>query len=99
MSSLHLELLKEAREISGPERDPSLIFPSQYEGILSENTMGKAFNKLGFEAVSYGFRSTFRNWCSKASVPFEVAELSIAHKLRPLWRRMSIATCWRIASG
>ena len=40
--------------------------------------------KLGLEAVSYGFRSTFREWCSKAGVPFEVAELAIAHRLPPV---------------
>ena len=84
VSSLHLQLLKEAREISGPERDKSLIFPSPNGGVLNTNTMGQAFNKLGFEAVSYGFRSTFRNWCSRAGVPFEVAELAIAHRLPPV---------------
>ena len=84
VSSLHLQLLKEAREISGPQRDPSLIFPSPNGGVLNRNTMYLAFNKLGFEAVSYGFRSTFRNWCSRAGVPFEVAELAIAHRLPPV---------------
>ena len=84
VSSLHLELLKEAREISGPKRDPNLIFPSPNGGVLGINALGQAFNKLGFNAVSYGFRSTFRNWCSKADVPFEVAELAVAHRLPPV---------------
>lgn len=84
VSSLHLELLKEAREISGPKRDPSLIFPSLNGGTLNKYTIGKAFNKLGLKAVSYGFRSTFREWCSRAGVPFEVAELALAHKLPPV---------------
>ena len=84
VSSLHLQLLKEAREISGPERDPSLIFPSPRGGTLSSATIPKAFSKLELEAVSYGFRSTFREWCSKAGVPFEVAELAIAHSLPPV---------------
>ena len=84
VSSLHLELLKEVREIGGPERDPNLIFPSPNGGVLNRNTLWSAFNRLGFEAVSYGFRATFRNWCSKAGVPFEVAELAIAHRLPPV---------------
>ena len=81
VSSLHLQLLKEAREISGPKRDPSLIFPSPHGGALHVESINNAFGKLGFEAVSYGFRSTFREWCSRAGVPFEVAELAVAHRL------------------
>ena len=81
---MHLQLLKEASEISGPKRDRHLIFPSPNGGTLSESTIPNAFSKLGLEAVSYGFRSTFREWCSRAGVPFEVAELAVAHKLPPV---------------
>ena len=84
VSSLHLQLLKEARGISDPKRDPSLIFPSRNGGTLAKNTLRLAFKKLKLKAVSYGFRSTFREWCSRAGVPFEVAELSLAHKLPPV---------------
>ena len=84
VSSLHLKLLKEAHGISGPRRDPSLIFPSPRGGTLSENTIWRAFSKLELNAVVYGFRSTFREWCSRAGVPFEVAELALAHKLPPV---------------
>ena len=48
VSSLHLQLLKEAREISGPKRDPSLIFPSPYGGTLSRATLSDAFRKIRF---------------------------------------------------
>ena len=84
VSSLHLQLLKEARGISDPKRDPSLIFPSRNGGTIAKNTLRLAFKKLELNAVSYGFRSTFREWCSRAGVPFEVAELSVAHKLPPV---------------
>ena len=84
VSSMHLQLLKEAREISGQKRDSSLLFPSRYGGTLGKATLNKAFRKLGLDAVSYGFRSTFREWCSKAGVPFEVAELALDHSLPPV---------------
>ena len=84
VSSLQLQNLKDARGISGPKRDPSLIFPSPRGGTLAENTLNKAFKKLGLDAVSYGSRSTVREWCSKARVPFEIAELALAHKLPPV---------------
>ena len=86
VSIMHLQLLKEARGISGPMRAPNLIFPSPHAhgGTLHSSSLRDAFRNLGLQAVSYGFRSTFRDWCSRAGVPFEVAELAVAHKLPPV---------------
>ena len=86
VASALLAVLQEAHEIRGARRDPSLIFPSRYGGTLNRNTLNQAFRKLDLPAVSYGSRSTFREWGSRAEVPFEVAELSIAHKLPPVVR-------------
>ena len=85
VSIMHLQLLKETRGISGPMRAPNLIFPSPpHGGTLHSSSLRDAFRNLGLQAVSYGFRSTFRDWCSRAGVPFEVAELAVAHKLPPV---------------
>ena len=40
----------------------------------------------GRKATPHGFRSTFRNFCADHHVPYEVAEIALAHELPPVVR-------------
>ena len=40
----------------------------------------------GRRATIHGFRTTFRNFCADHRVPYEIAELALAHKLPPVVR-------------
>jgi len=69
--------------------DDDLVFPSDLRDTddhpfpLSNMSMlmclrrsvGKA------RATVHGFRSSFRDWCADSNVPFEVAEVALAHKV------------------
>jgi integrase len=62
----------------------ALIFPGDNPGEqLDDKALSGVLSRMGVkEATVHGFRSTFRVWCAeKTSVPREVAEAAIAHKV------------------
>ena len=75
LSSRALQILSEAREISGGK---GLIFPSPTGKALSDATLSKLLRGK-VAAVPHGFRSSFRDWCGESGQPREVAEACLAH--------------------
>ena len=50
---------------------------------MSENTHAKLLRELGFDAVTHGFRSSFRDWAAEQThTPHAVMEAALAHKIR-----------------
>ena len=78
LSGRAVEVLEEARKRFGGE---GLLFPSnRKQGALSNESFRMTLNRLGFNAVPHGFRSSFRDWlgeCTSAS--WAVAEACLAH--------------------
>ena len=50
---------------------------------LSENTHAKLLRELGFDAVTHGFRSSFRDYAAEQThTPQTVMEAALAHTIR-----------------
>ena len=81
LSGRALEVLAEAAELSD---GAGLVFPGARPGRpLSENTHAKLLRELGFDAVTHGFRSSFRDWASEQThTPHAVMEAALAHTIR-----------------
>ena len=79
LSGWALALLREAREY---DDDSGLVFPSQTGRVLSDNTIRKLLRAQGIAAVTHGFRSSFRDWCSDTGQPRELAETALARVVR-----------------
>ena len=57
-----------------------LVFPSVRAGDLSNMTVTKTLQASGIDAVSHGFRRSFRTWArEQTSVPHAVAEMVLDH--------------------
>ena len=79
LSPRALQVLEEARAI----RDHTgLIFPSVMGKAAANVTYTKLLRELEINAVSHGFRSSFRGWCGDTGVDREVAERALAHTVR-----------------
>ena len=77
LSRRALELLKEAKELSDGS---GLVYPGVRPGRpLSENTHAKLLRELGFDAVTRGFRSSFRDYATQQT--HTVMEAALALKL------------------
>ena len=58
-----------------------LVFPGVRP--LSENTHAKLLRELGFDAVTHGFRSSFRDYAAEQThTPHAVMEAALAHTIR-----------------
>ena len=81
LSGRALEVLNDAAELS---EGSGLLFPGSRRGRpLSENTHAKLLRELGFDAVTHGFRSSFRDWASEQThTPHAVMEAALAHTIR-----------------
>ena len=79
LSGWALALLREAREY---DDDSGLVFPSQTGRVLSDNTIRKLLREQGLAAVTHGFRSSFRDWCSDTGQPRELVEMALARVVR-----------------
>ena len=73
LSKRALEILAEVAEISDGS---DLVFPGMRPGRpLSENTHSKMLRDLGFDAVTNGFRSSFRDYAAERThMPHAVME-------------------------
>ena len=85
-----LAILVQMRAVIAQEgRDPRFVFPSPSLGApVHYGTVSRFCERLslpsdteGRHAVIHGFRSTIRDWCAEKKVPFEVAEIVLAHEL------------------
>ncbi|MCY3821698.1 MAG: tyrosine-type recombinase/integrase [Gammaproteobacteria bacterium] len=81
LSGRALEVLHDAAELTDGSE---LVFPGSRQGRpLSENTHAKLLRELGFDAVTHGFRSSFRDWASEQThTPHAVMEAALAHTIR-----------------
>jgi integrase len=56
------------------------VFPGDKPGKpMSENTLCKAIQDMGFEATAHGFRSTFTDWARAVPYPDLLIEFQLAH--------------------
>ena len=74
-------MLAEAAEISD---GTGLVFPGVRRGRpLSENTHAKLLRELGFDAVTHGFQSSFRDYAAERThTPHAVMEAALARTIR-----------------
>ena len=81
LSDRALEVLTEAGELSDGS---GLVFPGVRRGRpLSENTHAKLLRELGFDAVTHGFRSSFRDYAAEQThTPHAVMEAALAHTIK-----------------
>ena len=81
LSKRALEVLAAAAELSDGS---GLVFPGLRPGRpLSENTHAKLLKELGFDAVTHGFRSSFRDYAAERThMPHAVMEATLAHVVR-----------------
>ena len=81
LSGRALEVLDDAAELS---EGSGLVFPGSRRGRpLSENTHAKLLRELGFDAVTHGFRSSFRDWAAEQThTPHAVMEAALAHTIK-----------------
>jgi integrase len=80
LSDAALAILKRAEAL----RDKSgLIFPNSKGKPLSDAAVGKMLRLAGSDKTVHGFRSSFRDWAFEQiqSIPFEVAEMALAHEV------------------
>ena len=58
-----------------------VLFPSIRKGVINDSTLSKHMKDRELPGVPHGFRSTLRTWLTDhTDIPFEVAEMIIAHK-------------------
>lgn len=81
LSGRALEVLAEAAELSDGS---GIVFPGVRQGRpLSENTHAKLLRELGFDAVTHGFRSSFRDYAAEQThTPHAVMEAALAHTIK-----------------
>ena len=74
-------MLAEAAELSDGS---GLVFPGMRNGRpVSENTHAKLLRELGFDAVTHGFRSSFRDYAAEQThTPHAVMEAALAHTIK-----------------
>ena len=81
LSDRAVEVLGDAADLSDGS---GLVFPGARRGRpLSENTHAKLLRELGFDAVTHGFRSSFRDWAAEQThTPHAVMEAALAHTIK-----------------
>ena len=81
LSKRAMEVLAQAAGLSD---GTGLLFPGLRPGRpLSENTHAKLLRELGFDAVTHGFRSSFRDYAAERThTPHAVMEAALAHVVR-----------------
>ena len=81
LSGRALEVLAETADLS---EGTGLVFPGVRRGRpLSENTHAKLLRELGFDAVTHGFRSSFRDYAAEQThTAHAVMEAALAHTIK-----------------
>ena len=74
-----IEVLQQAGELSNGD---GLVFPGAKGKPLSNMAFTMLLRRLGIDAVTHGFRSSFKDWClAETSAPWAVSEAALAHNL------------------
>ena len=81
LSGRAVAVLAEAKELSD---GTGLMFPGARPGRpLSENTHAKLLRELGFDAVTHGFRSSFRDYAAEQTyTPHAIMAAALAHTIK-----------------
>ena len=62
--------------------DVEYVFPSPTTlQPVAKSTALRALARVGIDATTHGFRSSFRSWCAENGIDRELAELSLAHRI------------------
>ena len=64
LSNRALEVLDKARELAAAD---DWVFPSPTDRALHQKTLSELMRALQVDAVSHGFRSSFRDWAAECS--------------------------------
>jgi integrase len=76
LSAAALEIIDQAQPKYG------FLFPAVRKGVISDATMARLMERRGMPERPHGFRSSLRGWIDEAtSTPFEIAEMTLAHKV------------------
>jgi integrase len=78
LSDRALDILREMRSLTRGD----YVFGGRFDKTpISETAFPDALGRIGFASrtSTHGMRATFRSWCQKAKVDFEVAERCLAH--------------------
>ena len=78
LSTAAVAVLEEARQHSNGS---GLIFQNAKGKELPAWQLSKLVSGLNLGGTLHGFRSTFRDWAADQSVPREIAELCLAHRI------------------
>ena len=79
LSDRALAILAAAREITSGD---GLAFPGGKGRPLSNMAFTMLLRRLEIDAVTHGFRSSFKDWClAETSAPWAVSEAALAHQL------------------
>jgi len=81
LASEALSVLSEAAELGDPSDPAAFLFPSAKGAELGPWQLSKLVSGLDLGGTLHGFRSTFRDWAADQSVPREIAELCLAHRI------------------
>ena len=87
LSSRALTLLEEARASDALRAArarggcPDRVFPSPRGGRLYNHALSHVLSRLGFAAVPYGFRRSFREWCVETGLKLAVVETCLANRV------------------
>ncbi len=76
-----LRVLTDAAEHSDPSNPTAMVFPNTKRSELGAWQLSKLVSGLDIGGTLHGFRSTFRDWAADQSVPREIAELCLAHRI------------------
>src|SRR6267378_4729991 len=78
LSSRALEIVRELLDLKG-----EYLFPGTKQSKpLSNMAMLKLLERMGVDATTHGFRSSFRDWASeRTGFPHEVCEMALAHTI------------------
>jgi integrase len=88
------------------EKHNDFVFVGGRRGGLSDMAMSATLKRMGVEAVTHGFRSSFRDWVGeRTSYAHEVAEFALAHgipdkaqaayrRYRALDKRLKLMDAW-----
>ena len=81
LASEGLRVLSDATHYGDPSNPAAFVFPNVKDAELGPWQLSKLVSGLDLAGTLHGFRSTFRVWAADQSVPREIAELCLAHRI------------------
>ena len=88
LSTQAMRVLRDAREVLEGKfstvvktSESGLIFPNSNDEVMAPSALLQTLRRLKAKTVIHGFRASFRDWCAENSVPRDLAEASLAHRL------------------